>query len=247
MRRNPSGFCPTRQNGILYFYHPSHPYRCTTLTSPHSFNAIPMLDPHLSPKQFVVASIHYPGKVKMEDISQSADSREIYNESRRDPMATTSNQASHGPVQRTGRWTPDEKILFLYGLKRFGKGRWKKMSVYLPHRSLVQIKSHAQKVLKRMEAGENVFRRLEENYSLVDNLVVQAAKQHEAITGTPHSPKSTMAKRKKQSDNDFMDRSSPQSFSPIYSCGESGPEPPIDGDVAALAASALCQLSSLPS
>jgi Myb-like DNA-binding domain len=35
---------------------------------------------------------------------------------------------------RTGRWTPDEKILFLYGLKRFGKGRWKKMSVYLPHR-----------------------------------------------------------------------------------------------------------------
>lgn len=24
---------------------------------------------------------------------------------------------------RTGRWTPDEKILFLYGLKRFGKVR----------------------------------------------------------------------------------------------------------------------------
>jgi hypothetical protein len=39
-----------------------------------------------------------------------------------------------GPVQRSGRWTPDEKILFLYGLKRFGKGRWKKMSIYLPHR-----------------------------------------------------------------------------------------------------------------
>lgn len=39
-----------------------------------------------------------------------------------------------GPVQRTGRWTPDEKILFLYGLKSFGKGRWKKISVYLPNR-----------------------------------------------------------------------------------------------------------------
>ena len=44
-----------------------------------------------------------------------------------------------GPIptptaQRTGRWTPEEKILFLYGLKRFGKGRWKKMSIYLPHR-----------------------------------------------------------------------------------------------------------------
>ena len=44
-----------------------------------------------------------------------------------------------GPIptptaQRTGRWTPEEKILFLYGLKRFGKGRWKKMSIYLPYR-----------------------------------------------------------------------------------------------------------------
>ena len=132
MRRNRSGFCvPSSQNGILC--QPSH--RCchiSTLT--YYFNAIPMLDPQLSAEQFAVASIHYPAKVKMEDTSQSADSREIYNESRRDPMATTSNPPSHGPVQRTGRWTPDEKILFLYGLKRFGKGRWKKMSVYLPHR-----------------------------------------------------------------------------------------------------------------
>jgi Myb-like DNA-binding domain len=47
-----------------------------------------------------------------------------------------------GAAQRTGRWTPDEKILFLYGLKRFGKGRWKKMSIYLPHRyvQLVRIR-----------------------------------------------------------------------------------------------------------
>jgi hypothetical protein len=42
--------------------------------------------------------------------------------------------STSGSVPRAGRWTPDEKILFLYGLKRFGKGRWKKMSVYLPHR-----------------------------------------------------------------------------------------------------------------
>ena len=35
---------------------------------------------------------------------------------------------------RTGRWTLDEKILFLYGLKKYGKGRWKKMSIYLPFR-----------------------------------------------------------------------------------------------------------------
>jgi hypothetical protein len=48
-------------------------------------------------------------------------------------------------------------------------------------RSLVQIKSHAQKVLKRLEAGENVFRRLEENYNVIDSLIVQAAKQRDAL------------------------------------------------------------------
>jgi hypothetical protein len=48
------------------------------------------------------------------------------------PLLTSASAT--GPVQRSGRWTPDEKILFLYGLKRFGKGRWKKMSIYLPHR-----------------------------------------------------------------------------------------------------------------
>merc|ERR1712238_536460 len=62
-----------------------------------------------------------------------------------------------------------------------GKGRWKKMSCFLPYRSLVQIKSHAQKVLKHQQAGENIFRRLEENYQEIDNLVVQAARQRDTL------------------------------------------------------------------
>jgi len=86
------------------------------------------------------------------------------------------------PALRTGRWGSDEKLLFLYGLKRFGKGRWKKMSIYLPHRSLVQIKSHAQKVLKRQEAGDDIFRKLEDtSKSIIDRLVVQAAREREAL------------------------------------------------------------------
>ncbi len=98
-----------------------------------------------------------------------------------------------------------------------------------------------------MEAGENVFRRLEENYNMVDNLVVQAAKQHEALVHSSHTPKSTLAKRKKQTGDGYSDRSSPQSYSPMYSCVDDLQHPPVDGDVAALAASALCQLSSLTS
>jgi hypothetical protein len=36
----------------------------------------------------------------------------------------------------------------------------------------VQIKSHAQKVLKRLEVGENVFRRLEDNSQRLESLVM---------------------------------------------------------------------------
>ncbi|KAL7576305.1 hypothetical protein ACA910_018126 [Epithemia clementina (nom. ined.)] len=79
--------------------------------------------------------------------------------------------SSDNSAKKSGRWSMDEKILFLYGLRRFGKGRWKKISIYLPDRSLVQIKSHAQKVLKRLESGENVFRRLHENVGRTDTLV----------------------------------------------------------------------------
>ncbi|CAJ1966993.1 unnamed protein product [Cylindrotheca closterium] len=147
--------------------------------------------------------------------------------------------SSIGPVQRTGRWTPDEKILFLYGLKRFGKGRWKKMSIYLPHRSLVQIKSHAQKVLKRLEAGENVFRRLEENYGIVDSLIVQAAKQRDSLA-LPSDPKSlSAAKRKRQTNKE-------ERIDPNYPTQQLPPNPenPSEGRGAVIAAAALCQLSS---
>ena len=41
-------------------------------------------------------------------------------------------------TKRSGRWSMDEKILFLYGLRRFGKGRWKKISIYLPDRCVNQ-------------------------------------------------------------------------------------------------------------
>lgn len=166
-----------------------------------------------------------------------------------------------GPIQRTGRWTPDEKILFLYGLKRFGKGRWKKMSVYLPHRSLVQIKSHAQKVLKRLEAGENVFRRLEENYSIVDSLIVQAAKQRDSF-GLSTGAKSTGAKRKRQitpaTSVPFSAVQQPSSFgattfriqpiqpnaTPSTAATATKESNPADGGQAVIAAAALCQLSS---
>ncbi|KAL3918473.1 MAG: hypothetical protein SGARI_007460 [Bacillariaceae sp.] len=56
------------------------------------------------------------------------------------------------------------------------------MSVYLPHRSLVQIKSHAQKVLKRQEGGEDIFRKLEETDSrYIESLVINAGRERDAL------------------------------------------------------------------
>ena len=106
-------------------------------------------------------------------------------------------------------------------------------------RSLVQIKSHAQKVLKRLEAGENVFRRLEENYSIVDSLIVQAAKQRDSLA-LPSDVKSLSAvKRKHQTyKEEHIDRN--------YETQQLPPNPdnPSEGRGAVIAAAALCQLSS---
>ena len=49
--------------------------------------------------------------------------------------ATTSAAAESTYVPSvTGRWSLDEKILFLFGLQKFGKGHWKKISMYVPNR-----------------------------------------------------------------------------------------------------------------
>lgn len=131
---------------------------------------------------------------------------------------------------------------FVFGIT---DGKDTHRTVLIAHRSLVQIKSHAQKVLKRLEAGENVFRRLEENLNLIDTLILQASKQRDSMGESP-LPKSTVAKREKSITRDPTEAVATQAYDPIYpAVSNELHNPPIDSDVAALAASALCQLSSL--
>ena len=60
--------------------------------------------------------------------------------------------------EASGRWTDEEHRLFLEGVMLYGKD-WKKMQPLIKTRSLVQIRTHAQKVFKKvglrkfMEAG----------------------------------------------------------------------------------------------
>ena len=58
------------------------------------------------------------------------------------------------------RWTPEEHRLFLQGIMMYGKD-WKSMQPLIKTRTLVQIRTHAQKVFKKVG-----LKRIEKNMSV---------------------------------------------------------------------------------
>lgn len=66
-------------------------------------------------------------------------------------------------------------------------------SIHSLCRSLVQIKSHAQKVLKRQDSGEDIFHRLEDNKARADLLVSRA---HARLGGEPSASNLTTKRRR---------------------------------------------------
>lgn len=65
-----------------------------------------------------------------------------------DPSFPSSSSASSAKSTHIGRWTKREHELFLEGLKLYGKS-WKKISSLVITRTLVQIRTHAQKYLQK--------------------------------------------------------------------------------------------------
>lgn len=59
-------------------------------------------------------------KIENENASLEALSATILSKGK---LHESSSKATGKANQRVGRWTLDEKILFLYGLRKFGKGR----------------------------------------------------------------------------------------------------------------------------
>lgn len=51
--------------------------------------------------------------------------------------------------ENTGRWTSEEHRLFLQGLDQHGKG-WKKIASLIKSRTVVQIRTHAQKYFQKL-------------------------------------------------------------------------------------------------
>lgn len=52
-------------------------------------------------------------------------------------------------LQSQGRWTAEEHRLFLQGLEVHGKG-WKKIASLIQSRTVVQIRTHAQKYFQKL-------------------------------------------------------------------------------------------------
>ena len=63
--------------------------------------------------------------------------------------ATAQSSAPGGQGENTGRWTAEEHRLFLQGLEQHGKG-WKKIASLIKSRTVVQIRTHAQKYFQKL-------------------------------------------------------------------------------------------------
>eukprot|EP00529_Nitzschia_sp_RCC80_P012677 CAMPEP_0113456582 /NCGR_PEP_ID=MMETSP0014_2-20120614/8962_1 /TAXON_ID=2857 /ORGANISM="Nitzschia sp." /LENGTH=591 /DNA_ID=CAMNT_0000348041 /DNA_START=190 /DNA_END=1965 /DNA_ORIENTATION=- /assembly_acc=CAM_ASM_000159 len=102
-----------------------------------------------------------------------------------------------GTQYKTGRWTVEEKIIFLHLLRRFGRGKWKNYQPYLPFRSIVQIKSHAQKVLKRQAKGDDIYLQLDEVQLTVEQLMEHVRRGDTSMSGGKASALQLVSKKSK--------------------------------------------------
>ncbi|GMH50851.1 hypothetical protein TrRE_jg931, partial [Triparma retinervis] len=70
-----------------------------------------------------------------------------------DSMHGHSEQVVPLGMEATGRWTKQEHLLFLEGLKAHGK-EWKRVAAHVRTRTVVQTRTHAQKYFQKvMKAG----------------------------------------------------------------------------------------------
>ncbi|ETW09247.1 hypothetical protein H310_01647 [Aphanomyces invadans] len=91
----------------------------------------------------------YPSRPERRPSSSSSDDSGMADDEDDDDAHGPDELAmSSGEPQTTGRWTKQEHELFLEGLRRYGKS-WKSISNLVVTRTLVQIRTHAQKYLQK--------------------------------------------------------------------------------------------------
>jgi SHAQKYF class myb-like DNA-binding protein len=95
--------------------------------------------------------------------------------------------------ENTGRWTAEEHRLFLQGLEQHGKG-WKKIASLIKSRTVVQIRTHAQKYFQKLakarqngEEGDVIMEGRGGDSSVASettNVAAQTNKRRRQVSGT---------------------------------------------------------------
>lgn len=67
--------------------------------------------------------------------------------------SSSSNPKGDNKKENTGRWSTEEHEMFLKGLDEHGK-QWKKIAVMIKTRSVVQVRTHAQKYFQKLLKAE---------------------------------------------------------------------------------------------
>jgi SHAQKYF class myb-like DNA-binding protein len=101
------------------------------------------------------ASINHQVPVESNFLSRSLQVKNLHSQVAMETMQKCNEMkqrkaqkcSSQTPV-KTGRWTKEEHAIFLEGLKHYGKD-WKKLAVMIKSRTVVQIRTHAQKYFQK--------------------------------------------------------------------------------------------------
>lgn len=83
----------------------------------------------------------YSKKRKFDEIDDNTDDFEVKRKKKR----------SRSTGHNTGSWTDEEHRLFLEGLEKFGRSKWREISEYVGTRSRIQVASHSQKFFAKTE------------------------------------------------------------------------------------------------
>eukprot|EP01033_Poteriospumella_lacustris_P003337 gene3336-2465_t len=104
-----------------------------------------------------------------------------------------------GSKHDSGRWTSEEHRLFLEGVMLYGKD-WKKMQPLIKTRSLVQIRTHAQKVFKKIG-----LKRFEDSYDEKPVRLPPSSTETAASVGNTNQSSDTALPGEAKTENDESD------------------------------------------
>eukprot|EP00980_Cylindrotheca_fusiformis_P010613 scaffold2362_cov109-Cylindrotheca_fusiformis.AAC.4 len=80
---------------------------------------------------------------------------------RKQPKLRRAPMPSRYTQHNTGRWEEYEKLAFLRGLRLYGRGNWKAIGSLIPTRNTIQVKSHAQQMIQKLDEGIDIFEKLD--------------------------------------------------------------------------------------